>query len=159
VFIGGVVFAGLRLALMIASLWREFGREFRLDYPLWRHQLTYAVPFAIAVGIEVIQINYHQYIVASRFDAATFAMYAIGCMQIPLVDLIVTSTVNVLMVKMAEESHDAHATMGLWHDTVSRLAFLIFPLSMLLLVTAHGLIVGLSRPRMRRASRSSWCGR
>jgi O-antigen/teichoic acid export membrane protein len=146
VFIGGVIFAGVRLALMVASLWKEFGREFTLDFALWRHQLAYAVPFAIAVGVEVIQINYHQYIVASRFDAATFAMYAIGCMQIPLVDLIVTSTVNVLMVKMAEEAettHDPRATMTLWHDTVSRLAFLIFPLAMVLLVTAHGLIVGL----------------
>ena len=143
VFIGGVIFAGVRLALMIASLWREFGRDFRVDVTLWRHQLAYALPFALAVGIEVIQINYHQYVVASRFDAATFAVYAIGCLQIPLVDLIVTSTVNVLMVKMAEDSSDAHATMGLWHDTVERLAFLIVPLSMMLLVTAHGLIVGL----------------
>jgi O-antigen/teichoic acid export membrane protein len=143
VFIGATLFAGLRLALMVASLWREFGREFTVDVALWRQQLAYAVPFALAVGIEVIQINYHQYVVASRFDAATFAVYAVGCLQIPLVDLIVTSTVNVLMVKMAEDSSDAHAIVGLWHDTVERLAFLIVPLSMMLLVTAHGLIVGL----------------
>ena len=146
VFIGGVIFAGVRLALMMASLWREFGRDFTVDATLWRHQLAYALPFALAVGVEVIQINYHQYVVASRFDAATFAIYAIGCLQIPLVDLIVTSTVNVLMVKMAEESSDAHATMELWHHTVERLAFLIVPLSMMLLVTAHGLIVGLFTP-------------
>ena len=146
VFIGGAIFAGVRLALMMASLWREFGRDFTVDVSLWRHQLAYALPFALAVGIEVIQINYHQYVVASRFDAATFAIYAIGCLQIPLVDLIVTSTVNVLMVKMAEESSDAHATMELWHHTVERLAFLIVPLSMMLLVTAHGLIVGLFTP-------------
>jgi O-antigen/teichoic acid export membrane protein len=143
VFIGATVFAGVRLALMVASLWREFGREFTVDRALWRHQLAYALPFALAVGIEVIQINYHQYIVASRFDAATFAVYAVGCLQIPLVDLIVTSTVNVLMVKMAEDSSDAHATVGLWHDTIERLAFLIVPLAMMLLVVAHGLIVGL----------------
>jgi O-antigen/teichoic acid export membrane protein len=143
VFIGATLFAGGRLALMVASLWREFGREFTVDVALWRHQLAYALPFALAVGIEVIQINYHQYVVASRFDAATFAIYAIGCLQIPLVDLIVTSTVNVLMVKMAEDSSDPHATVGLWHDTVERLAFLIVPLALMLVVVAHGLIVGL----------------
>ena len=37
-----------------------------------------------SVGVEVIQLNYHQYVVAARFDAATFAIYAIGCLQIPL---------------------------------------------------------------------------
>ena len=36
---------------------------------LWRQQLGYALPFALAVGIEVILINYHQYVVAGRFDA------------------------------------------------------------------------------------------
>lgn len=143
VFIGGVIFAAVRLALMMAALWKEFGPEFTVDVTLWRHQLAYALPFALAVGIEVIQINYHQYVVASRFDAATFAIYAIGCLQIPLVDLIVTSTVNVLMVKMAEDASDARATLELWHYTIERLAFLIVPLSMMLLVTAHGLIVGL----------------
>ena len=51
----------------------------------WRQQLGYALPFALAVGIEVVLINYHQYVVAGRFDAATFAIYAVGCLQIPLV--------------------------------------------------------------------------
>ena len=74
------------LATLVA-LWREFGRDFRIDLSLWRQQLGYALPFALAVGIEVVLINYHQYVVASRFDAATFAIYAVGCLQIPLFDL------------------------------------------------------------------------
>ena len=143
VFVGGTIFAAVRLVVMTAALWRKYGSEFRVDLSLWRDQLAYALPFALAVGIEVIQINYHQYVVASRFDAATFAIYAIGCMQIPLVDLIVTSTVNVLMVKMAEESSDGHMAVSLWHETVCRLAFLIVPLAVFLLVIAHELIVGL----------------
>ena len=64
-------------------------------------QLAYALPFALAVGIEVLHLNWHQYAVAARFDAATFAIYAVGCLQIPMVDLIVTSTVNVMMVEMS----------------------------------------------------------
>ena len=86
--------------VLLAALWREYGRDFRADVTLWREQLAYALPFALAVGVEVVQLNYHQYVVASRFDTATFAIYAVGCLQIPLVDMIMTSTVNVLMVKM-----------------------------------------------------------
>ena len=88
-------------------------------------QLAYAIPFALAVGVDAVQLNFHQYIVASRVDAATFAIYAVGCMQIPLLDLIMTSTVNVLMVKMAEEEHDHQVVRTLWHETVCRLALLI----------------------------------
>ena len=142
VFIGAALFAGLRLVAAVALLWREAGREFRPDWMLWRQQLGYALPFATAVGIEVVLINYHQYVVAARFDPAIFAIYAIGCLQIPLHDLIVTSTVSVLMVRMADAPR-GRAALALWHDTVSRLAFLIFPLAALLIVGAHDLIVGL----------------
>lgn len=143
VFIGATVFAGFRMVLLIAALWRQYGREFRVDLGLWREQLAYALPFALAVGVEVIQQNYHQYIVAARFDAATFAVYAVGCLQIPLVDMIMTSTVNVMMVKMAEDTVHGEATVALWHETISRLAFLMVPLSVFLLVIARDLIVAL----------------
>jgi len=142
VFIGATIFAGLRLLATVVALAREFGRDLKVDLALLRQQLAYALPFATAVGIEVILINYHQYVVASRFDAATFAMYAIGCMQIPLFDLIVTSTVNVLMVRMANAER-GRAAVALWHDTVCRLAFLIFPLTVFLVISARYLIVGL----------------
>jgi O-antigen/teichoic acid export membrane protein len=142
VFTGATAFAALRLVATLVALWREFGRDFRIDLSLWRQQLGYALPFAMAVGIEVVLINYHQYIVASRFDAATYAMYAIGCLQIPLFDLIVTSTVNVLMVRMATAGR-GRAALALWHDTVTRLALLLFPLAIFLVISAKPLILGL----------------
>jgi O-antigen/teichoic acid export membrane protein len=81
-----------------------------------------------------------------------------GCMTIPLVDLIMTSTTSVMMVKMAEHSTERPSTdaqgavsdverrgeaLGLFHDTVSRLAFLIAPLAVGLVVLAHPFIVTL----------------
>jgi O-antigen/teichoic acid export membrane protein len=147
VFIGATAFAALRLAVLLAALWREYGRSFRIDLPLLWEQLAYALPFALAVGVEVVQINYHQYIVASRFDAATFAIYAVGCLQIPLVDMIMTSTVNVMMVKMAEDASHGKAAAALWHETICRLAFLMVPLSVFLFVIAHELIVTLYTTR------------
>ena len=143
VFIGATAFAAVRLMLLVVALWREYGREFRIDVGLWREQLAYALPFALAVGVEVIQQNYHQYVVASRFDTATFAIYAVGCLQLPLVDMIMTSTVNVMMVGMAEDASHGQATVALWHETICRLAFLMVPLSIFLLVIARDLIVTL----------------
>ena len=162
VFVGATAFAAIRLVVVLASLWREFGRDFRIDLVLWRDQLAYALPFALAVSIEVIQINFHQYVVASRVDAATFAIYAIGCLQIPLVDLIATSSVNVMMVRMGEERSQCGpqsgppasaglsgraatrpAALTLWHDTICRLAFLLVPLGVFLVMMSRELIVGL----------------
>ena len=149
VLIGAVAFGALRVAAMLVYLWHEFGGDLRIDLGLWRYQLGYALPFALAVGIEVVQVNFHQYFVAAHFDTATFAIYAVGCLQIPLVDLVMTSTVNVMMVQMAEHARTGQlrAAMALWHDTVGRLAMILFPLAVFLLVAARPVIVALFTTR------------
>jgi O-antigen/teichoic acid export membrane protein len=96
----------------------------------------------MAVGIDVIQANAHQWVVATRFDATAFAIYAVGCLQIPLVDLICTSTANVMMVKLAEVPVRGDGTaLKIWHDTTVKLASLMLPLAALLFLTARAVIV------------------
>jgi O-antigen/teichoic acid export membrane protein len=149
VMAGAATFAALRLTAMAVYLGREFGRGLRFDTALWRGQLVYALPFGLAVGVDVVQANLHQYFVASRFNAETFAIYAVGCLQIPLIDLICTSTANVMMVRMAEQTGEGRdrAALALWHDTTCRLATVVFPLAAVLLLTARGIIVTLFTAR------------
>ena len=143
VFYGAVAFAAIRLAVMLIVVARQYGREFRPDVALWRSQLGYALPFALAVSLEVILISYHQYVVGGTVTPEMFAIYAMGCMTIPLVDLIMTSTTSVMMVKMAEHSTDRHEALQLFHDTISRLAFLIAPVAIGLAVLARPFIITL----------------
>jgi O-antigen/teichoic acid export membrane protein len=142
VMTGAVVFAATRLIVTAATMITTFRSTLRPDAAVLRRQLAYALPFAIAVGIEVLHINWHQYAVAARFDAAAFAIYAVGCLQVPVVDLIVTSTCNVMMVEMAATpARDNGASRWLWHDTIGRLAFMIFPIAAFLIVMARAIIV------------------
>jgi O-antigen/teichoic acid export membrane protein len=92
--------------------------------------------------IQVIQQNYHQYAVAYHFDPATFAIYSVGCLQIPLVDFMSTPASNVMMVRMAEEIRDGRQNriLPIWHDTTRKLALMFFPLVGLLLVNSYPLI-------------------
>ena len=141
VLFGAAAFAALRLGAMLTYLWREFGNKLKLDAALWRNQLAYALPFALAVGIDVVQANFHQWAVASSFDAPTFAIYAVGCLQIPLVDVVCTSTANVMMVRMAEVAGEGErSALRLWHDTTAMLASLIFPLAAFFLLNGHAVI-------------------
>ena len=140
---GAIAFAAMRLIAMLWLLRRDFGPDLRPTAILWRHQWIYTLPFALAVGMEVVQANVHQYVVAARFDPATFAIYAVGCLQIPLVDVIATSSANVMMVKMGEADFDKRgaAALALWHNTMSRLALVIVPLAVFLVVMAKDIIV------------------
>jgi O-antigen/teichoic acid export membrane protein len=142
VMAGAVAFAAVRTVMAVVTLWREFGPALRPDARVLAKQLAYALPFALAVGIEVLHVNWHHYAVAARFDAAAFAVYAVGCLQVPVIDLIVTSAVNVMMVEMAAlKDRDLAAARALWHDTISRLAFMIFPVAAFLIVMAHDIII------------------
>jgi O-antigen/teichoic acid export membrane protein len=140
--IGAVAFAGLRLGAMLWLFVREFDLSLRPSLGLWRAQWVYTLPFALAVGIEVLQANLHNYVVAARFDPAIFAVYAVGCLQIPLVEVLTTSSANVMMVAMAGGGPErGAAALDLWHDTTRRLALVIVPLVVFLVALAPQVIV------------------
>jgi O-antigen/teichoic acid export membrane protein len=141
--IGAVVFAALRLVAGVVYIARTFEHDFRPDVAVLRRQLLYVLPFGGAILLEVFQANLHQYAVSYYFDARTFAIYSVGCLQIPFVDLVVTSASNVMMVRMAERLREGRPgeAAAVWHETFRNLALVLIPLVGLLLVTAHALIV------------------
>ena len=51
------------MAATLVTLWRQWGREFRVDAALLREQLAYAVHFACRRRHRSLLINYHQYVV------------------------------------------------------------------------------------------------
>lgn len=144
-FLGAVVFGGLRLGAALAYLWREFGSGLRPDRRLLTRQLAYAGPFGLAVIAEILQVNLHQYAVSHYFDAATFAIYAVGCLQPPFLDFVATPAGNVMMVRMRESMTAGRPDLAwaAWHGTTRKLALLLFPLAALQVVVARELIVAL----------------
>jgi nitrate reductase NapE component len=77
------------------------------------------------------------------FDPATFAIFAVGCLQIPLVDFAASPTSDVMMVKMQERLAEGRkrAVLKIWHDTTWKLALLFFPLFAFCVVAARQIIV------------------
>jgi O-antigen/teichoic acid export membrane protein len=132
----------LRVCATFGYLRSEFGGALSLDGKLLKEQWAYALPFSVSVIVQVIQQNYHQYAVAFHFDAATFAIYSVGCLQIPLVDFMATPASNVMMVRMTEHSQDGKfwRLLPIWHDVTRKLSLMFFPLVGLLIVNAHQLI-------------------
>jgi O-antigen/teichoic acid export membrane protein len=140
--LGAVAFGALRLGAAAVHAGREFRGDLRPDRALLRRQLAYALPFELAVLVEIVQWNYHQYAVAHTFDPATFAIYSVGCLQVPLVDLIAGSACNVAMVRMGEQRRDGRveAMRTTWHDAVRTLAAIFVPIVGVLLVTGRDLV-------------------
>ena len=140
--VGGLIFAGLRLGTSVLYFKREFVEDLRPDFGVLRRQIAYVLPFELAIILEVVQANFHQYAVSHYFNAATFAIYSVGCLQIPLIDFLGSPACNVMMVLMSEQIREGRnrAVVLLWHETTRKLALIFFPLAGLLIVSARNLI-------------------
>ena len=105
----------------------------------------YALPFGAAVLLEIVYGSLPQYVVSFFANPATFAIFAVGCLQIPLVDFAASPTSDVMMVRMQENLAGGRraAVVEIWHDTFWKLALLFFPLVALVVVEARDIILTL----------------
>ncbi len=148
VMAGMAAFALLRLA---ATWWVLLRSE---PGPAWdlsgvRDQLRYALPFGLAMAVAIPQQHFHQFVVSSRLDAATFALYAVGVFQLPVIDLVYTPTSEVLMVRIAELEREGRpeAAAAVFREAVGHLARLFVPLSVFLVAVAPEFISALFTTR------------
>jgi O-antigen/teichoic acid export membrane protein len=144
--------AAARFLITVAYLKRHFQSDFKPCFNVIGRQLSYAVPFGFAIFVEVLQSQFHFYYVSFKSDAASFAIYAVACLNIPIVDYLATSASNVLMVRMRELSSNVGELMRVWNDAIRKLALLVFPLVGLLLVSAEQFIVVLFTVQYQEAT-------
>jgi O-antigen/teichoic acid export membrane protein len=140
---GAVLVAFFRLIITLYYFRREFRSAFKPDRVLFKSQMAYALPFAAAVAVEIVQASLPQYAVSHLYDPATFAIFAVGCLQIPLVDFAASPTSDVMMVKMQERLAERQkpAVVAIWHDATWKLALLFFPLVAFCVVAARQIII------------------
>jgi len=140
--LGGIAFGVVRLAALLWYLHREFPGDLRFDWKLLRRQLAYALPFELAVIVEIAQSNFHSYAVSNHFSTVVFAIYAVGCLQLPFVDFVANPACNVMMVRMGEQlrAGRARGVLLLWHDTTRKLALIFVPMFVLLAISARQII-------------------
>lgn len=141
--LGLVIFGVCRFGVTLYYLRHELMSGFSPDGGLMRKHLAYAIPFGFAGIIEVTQANLHMYFVSYHFDIVTFAIYAVGCFQLPLFDLLMSSTSNVLMINMREKllQGKLEAVRAMWYDTTRKLVLMFCLIVGGLLAIAHEFIV------------------
>jgi O-antigen/teichoic acid export membrane protein len=144
-------------ALRAAAAWTImvlFERGPLWDSPRFRQQLAYALPFGIAILFGIPQQFAHQFIVAHAVGPALFAIYAVGCFELPFVDLFYTPTGEVLMVQLGELERAGRVSEGAaaFRDAVERLATLLLPPIFFLWAVAPTFIVTVFGQRFAEAT-------
>jgi O-antigen/teichoic acid export membrane protein len=143
-----VGYAALRyVAAWVVVMKGSTGRLF--DRKGFVTQLAYAVPFGAAMALSIPQQYAHQYAVSGAVAPALFAIYAAGCFQLPLVDLLYTPTSEVLMVQLGEldKAGRMREAVAAFRDAASKLAFAFFPMAAFLFAAAPEFIAAMFGPK------------
>jgi O-antigen/teichoic acid export membrane protein len=108
-----------------------------------REQFHYAIPFGLAGIAGTLADSMHQYVVSYTFNPATFAIYTVGCFQIPVITIVFTSISDVALVRLAElqKSGENEERVKVIGDSVIKVCLLLFPLYVWLMVNARNVIV------------------
>ena len=114
----------------------------RPDWALMREQVRYAVPLGIAGIAAIVQTDAHLYFVARRFSAAEYAIYAVGCFQVPLLGLLRESINAVLIPRISylQQQDDKREIVLLLSRAMRKLAFVYWPVTVFLIVMAGDFI-------------------
>ena len=103
IVVAALVVGGLQMVVALCYLCSRFpGFWQRFEWPLMRKQLAYGLPLGVGAMLSVAYPYVDDYFVSYRFGAARFAIYSIGCFNIPLVDLINTSIGSVMIPRVIE---------------------------------------------------------
>lgn len=150
VVVAAAVHGVVQSTALAVYVWSRFPGVWRAwDWSMLRAQLAYALPLGAAGLLYWVQVDLHKYLVAHRFDAATFAIYAIGCFEMPLLGIMNESVGSVLIPRVSQLQRDGQRTeiIRLAAEAMRKLAIVYFPLFALLAVAGQELIAVLFTPQ------------
>ena len=131
------------LCFYLNSRFPKFWQSF--DTKFFREQLVYALPFGGVGLLWILQNNIHNYFIGNRFSNAEYAIYAIGCFDLPLLGVLYESVASVMISRVSElqSKNDKREILHLTTKTMQTLSFFYLPAAVFLFITANTFITTL----------------
>lgn len=106
-------------------------------------QFRYSIPIGLGGIAETFANNMHQYVVSYLFNPAIFAIYAVGCLQIPVIAIVFMSISEVTLVRLSELQKDGQSeeSVRVIGASVAKVCLVLLPLYVWLMVNARNVIV------------------
>jgi O-antigen/teichoic acid export membrane protein len=139
----------LQSIVLLIYLYRRFGRFWRgFSISFFWEQLGYAIPYGLYGVLTFAQGDLHNYFVAQSVDPAVFAVYSVGCVQIPFLGLLRNSITDVLLSRTSELQHQGRTreVMQLTIRAMQKTALVYLPAAALFLVVGREFITFLFTP-------------
>lgn len=150
----GAVYGVLQGAMMIWYMRSRFSAGSSFEWRLMRKQLSYAMPLAYAGLLWWLQVSMHHYFVSNRYGPEVYAIYAVGCFQLPIMGIVLESVGRVVMPRVSHlrNRNQLGEIIRLAARTVRTIAAVALPVYALMLVTGPEVITVLFTDQYR----ASW---
>jgi O-antigen/teichoic acid export membrane protein len=112
---------------------RVFTRRF--DRSLLGEQIRFIVPLGFAVVLTIVNTQLANLYISIRAGVERLALYAIAGLQIPVIDIVRSSVMDVLFPEMAQAGNQER--LHLWRRANVILCVVVFPIYAIFLVHAH----------------------
>ena len=135
------------LCLYLRSRFGDFWRNF--SWSVMRMQLSYALPLGVAALLNRVHSDLHNYFVSYQFGATAYAIYAIGCFNFLLVDMLSEAAGSVMIphISYLQSVGNEREIIEVTTRMIRKLAAIFFPLYAFLLVMGREVIVVLFTTR------------
>jgi len=135
--------AVLEGGVVIAVVLRTQGFAFNLDWPALRRQLAWSVPVGLSGTMTLLAKRISNAIVGLTHLPAEYAIYDVGAFEVPLVGVLTFSITTTLLPVFSGMHHrdEIGSLIRLWHESMRKVALILFPLFALLFVLAPDLVV------------------
>lgn len=147
---GLVAFSFLRFLFAAGYAWRAYHPSLgTVSWASFREQASYAMPLGLASVVLMLFAKTDKYVIIHYMGREAFAVYSIGALQIPFIDIIRNSIYNVAFPMMARYQKDGNPgeILSLWHRATLKTAVLFFPLFVFLEVSMKPFITVLFTQR------------
>lgn len=127
----------IALLVYLHSRFQGFWRSF--SWSMLTTQMSYALPIGFAGALFSLQNDLHNYFVASSFGPASFAVYAIGCFQLPLIGILSESVGSVMIPRVSglQQEDNRREIVLITAQVMRKLAAIYFPIYVFLFLTAR----------------------
>lgn len=136
----------LQTVILFIYLRSRFGAFWRAFDPAMLYaQLAYALPLGGVALLYVVQTELHNYYVANRFGAQAFAIYAIGCFQLPLFGIVGEAVASVMIpqVSLLRKQERRDEILRLTGRAIRKVASIYLPAYIFLTLLSREFVVGL----------------
>ncbi len=124
------VVAAIKFFLVLWDTWRMMEPVSALvDFSLLKQQLTFTLPLGVASLLGILSEYLDKNVVSLFFTVEMFAIFSVGTIKIPLIDIFPYQITNILLPKFSRlySHHKEKQMLALWHESMKKISLIMFP--------------------------------